>query len=356
MALDKGFSRTSALVVGGVVGSVLIIGTILYVISSKKSESGASNVALGQAQQVSQSDPSPKYNQILEKHNTEQAGRAIKAGESYVPVFTAPSTAQPAEPSKQQVHQQVQYTQATSNQPMSPALQQQVDALRKAWEPPSGVVFVGSNDARSGSPTAVASPVNQPPAKAASAAPKRSLLNGKSPMAPAILNTAIKTDEPALAMATITAGPMSGGVLRGEAKRIGEVVDVKFSSMYLNGHYITVNAVAVDEDSMRSALTGEVDRKFMARIGLPILMGALGGFTTAMAAVPATTISSPFGSVTSTTGSADARQITAAGIAAGAQAATKVAQQTTDQSKDISVTIPQGQAIGIWFLSDVLEP
>lgn len=353
MAMDKGFSRTGMLVAGGVAGVVLIVGGILYVVSSKKSEGGASNVALGTPAQVAQADPTPKYNQILEQHNATQAGKAIKTGDSYVPVFTAPATPQPVEAPKTLPAPTPQYTQAPSNQPMSPALQQQVDALRKAWEPPAGVVMVGSDR----QPTTVA-PAGTSAAKtvAATATAKKSLL-GKTPIAPAVLNTAIKTDEPSVVMATITAGSMVGGVLNGEAKRAGDVITIKFTTMYLNGRYLTINATAIDEDTMRSALTGDVERNYLVRMGLPILLGVVSGFTTAMAAPSnATTVNSAFGSVTSVAGALTGRQISAAGVAAGAQAASKIGQQMADQSKDPVVTIPQGQAIGVWFLSDVLEP
>lgn len=359
MAMDKGFSRTGMLVAGGIAAMVLIVGGILYVVSNKKSEGGASNVALGTSAQVAQADPSPKYNQILDQHNATQAGKAIKTGESYVPVFTAPATPQPAEAPKAPVAAPVQqYTQATNNQPMSAALQQQVDALRKAWEAPNGVIMVGTGQpvaAVSAAQSSAGAQAAPTPAAASAATAKKSLL-GKTPIAPAVLNTAIKSDEPSVVMATITAGTMAGGVLHGEAKRAGEVINVTFSSMYLNGRYLTVNATAIDEDSMRSALTGDVDRKYMVRMGLPIILGIVSGFTTAMATPATSTVNSVFGSVTSNTSTLTGKQISAAGIAAGAQAASKIGQQAADQAKDPVVTIPQGQAIGVWFLADVLEP
>jgi intracellular multiplication protein IcmE len=355
MALDKGFSRMGVLAGGGVLAAVLVVGAVLYGVSAKKAESGASNVAIGGAAQVSQAEPSPKYNQILNQHNSEQADKAVKTGESYVPVFTAPSAPQPA-PGAAPVQVPPQYTQAGNVGPLSPALQQQVDALRRAWEAPGNAVIVGvapqQEPGGKGLPAATAA--SAAAAKAPPAA-KRSLL-GKTPMVAAVLNTAIKTDEPSLVMATVTAGPMAGGVLHGEAKRAGEVVNVKFTTLFLNGHHITVNAVAIDEDSMRSALIGDVDHKYMARIGIPVLLGIMGGYAAAKAVAPTASVFSPLGSVTQATGNLSDSQITAAGISAGVQAATKVAQQSVDQSKDISVTIPQGQPIGVWFLADVVEP
>lgn len=359
MALDNSFSRTGLMFGGGVLAAVLILGTVLYVVSNKRSEGGASNVAIGTPSQVTQVDPSPKYTQILNQHNTEQADKAVKTGESYVPVFTAPSAPQAhlagASNTPAPAPVTAQYTQSAAVGPLSPALQQQVDLLRRAWEPPGNAVIVGSpQQEHAAGPRTGADAASKSPSAAAPVA-KRSML-GKTPVVPAVLNGAIKTDEPTMIMATVTAGPMAGGVLNGEAKRVGERVNVKFSSLFLGGRFITVNAVAIDEDSMRSALQGDVDHKYMTRIGIPIILGLVGGYAAAKAIGSSSSVLSPLGGVTTQTEDLSSGQIAAAGVAAGVQAATKVAQQSLDQSKDISVTIPQGQSIGVWFLADVIEP
>lgn len=350
--LDKGVSRNLKVIGIIVASAALVVAGVVVFLKTRNQDNLGSEVAINTRQTSARpSEASPRYNELIDQHNKQEGAAAVEKEVSFFPVVTdKKKNIQPAEvpPPAQPAPQQVQVVQ--QHVVMNGGLQAQVDALMRAWAPPGAPVKVTVEAAQK----QAAQPSQAVAQEGQQSAQKRSLL-GKTPIVAAVLETAINTDEPSMVIATVTSGPLSGSMVYGEAKRVNEVVDVKFSSLYYNGKFIQVNGRAIDQDTMRSALAGDVDHKYFARYGLPILLGLVTGYATGMANAGSVIALSPFGGATQTFNAPNNRQIVSQAVATGAQQAASTYSQQNQSNSQIAVNIPQGTAIGIIFTTDVVE-
>ncbi|MBV53731.1 MAG: type IV secretion protein IcmE [Coxiellaceae bacterium] len=85
----------------------------------------------------------------------------------------------------------------------------------------------------------------------------------------AVLDTSINSDETTPIMASIVSGPLKGSKLLGNFKRYDKKLMISFN--VLNNpklsKTIAVNAVAIDPDTARTALSGEVNNHYLLRYG-----------------------------------------------------------------------------------------
>lgn len=102
----------------------------------------------------------------------------------------------------------------------------------------------------------------------------------------AVLETSINSDETTPIMARVVSGPLKGGRLLGDFKRVDKKVLINFT--LLNSpkynHSLSITAVAIDPDTARTALSGEVNNHYLLRYGTLFASAFLEGWSNALTA------------------------------------------------------------------------
>lgn len=100
----------------------------------------------------------------------------------------------------------------------------------------------------------------------------------------AVLDTSIDTDESTPIMARIVDGPLKGSKLLGTFERTNKTVLLKFNMLNSPklSKSIKINAVAIDPDTARTALGGQVNNHYLLRYGTLFASAFLQGFSNAL--------------------------------------------------------------------------
>jgi type IV secretory pathway VirB10-like protein len=172
----------------------------------------------------------------------------------------------------------------------------------------------------------------------------------------AVLETGINSDEPSPVLAKIVGGELKGTRLIGRMTTSGEKVVVEFGTASVPNmpSSIRLNSVAVDPATSRTGLATDVDRHTFLRYG--VLLGAafLGGYADAIAQQNTTSTVTPQGSVVTTKGTMDSKQINQQAIGSvGKELANQT--RTTVQTLKPTITVDAGTAIGILIMEDLYD-
>lgn len=171
----------------------------------------------------------------------------------------------------------------------------------------------------------------------------------------AVLNTSVNTDEPGPIMATIVGTKFKGGKLLGTLVNQGEKVMLTFNVMSLPNvsKSISINAVAIDPDTARTALSNDTDHHYLLRYGTLFASSFMQGYGQAV---------QQSGSVVVTNGlntQTNMPDLTAKGQALAALGTVGQAWGQAARSlfsKPPTVQVYSGTGLGILLLQDVLPP
>lgn len=238
----------------------------------------------------------PQYRKVLNEYNTERAANAEANDQSYMSVMsenTEKPNAQPSKASEQsqkptQVNYYYQAPQAQQqvrprNKEYDKQVSEQVKGIMEGWgEKSHSTATIADEESYSKSvanasyTTASSQPVSSGRDGIATGKSAAVIIPGFT-LASAILKTEIDTDENSMVKAEIVGGPYDGAQCFAMGyKRLNETVDMTFTYMQWKGKAYKITAKAVDPDSMRTALSGEVNHRYFQRIILPALALAVG--------------------------------------------------------------------------------
>jgi intracellular multiplication protein IcmE len=366
--------QTKVVIIGGAV--LLAAAAYLaytYSAASNPQQSTIGPVPVGAGAPAAESE---HYGEVLVKYNKQNAVAAERAGQTYLSVFSlrpqtvAPPPEQQA-PADQQAQPQsqrpdnpgTQQSRALAPAPLAPpedARQQervgeQARGLMNNWaavaQSPARVSEVDyartglrTTDYQSSGPQPT-----QPPL-----APQQMIVPAFA-LAPAILGTDIDTDETSMVEATIPSGTYAGAsVFAMGYKRLNNSVDMTFSFMKWNGRTYRINAKSIDKDTLRSALSGEVNSRYFSRILLPAIAMGLARAGRLFEQDDAQTIVTPFGGVVQTrSGTPSAKTITGTVAGGVATEAGQVLRSDAAQQPIKQVLIPRNETIGVRFIDPV---
>lgn len=173
----------------------------------------------------------------------------------------------------------------------------------------------------------------------------------------AVLDTGINSDERSPVLATILSGDLKGARLIGNFQRSGKTVSLTFN--LLNVPYlpssIPVNAVAIDSNTARAALSGKVDNHYMLRYGSVFAASFLSGVGKAVeSSANSVQISPPTGETININSSLTATQSALIGLG---EAGSKLSDTFTPLvNTPPTVEIKAGSGIGILLMSDLKVP
>lgn len=171
------------------------------------------------------------------------------------------------------------------------------------------------------------------------------------------IDTSIMTDEPSPVFGKIIS---AGNPIMRNRTVIGTYVQnpnltvgVTFNKLSLKDGSVPVNAVVINSDTGRTALSGKVDHKFFTRFGLPMLAAGAGEFAKLTAQAGAT-VSTGVGTMVQTS-TLNSTQIGNAAIATGVKGAETALLASTASAK-ASTELPSNIGVAIRFLDDVWVP
>jgi len=171
----------------------------------------------------------------------------------------------------------------------------------------------------------------------------------------AVLDTSVNSDEKGPILATIVSGKFQGGKVVGAFTHADyqESVIMQFSTMSLpkKAKSLSVQAVAIDPDTARTALASDVDHHYFLRYGSLFASSFIAGYGKAITNQGTTTTSPLTGTTTTTTPQLDNQEKFLAALG-------EVGTAWAGQLKPIfntpyTVTVDQGTGLGLLFLSDV---
>lgn len=365
MQTDVG-RQTKILVIGGIAATAAagyVLLTYFAAASAKQSSVGAIQVARG-----SETRETEHYGEVLGRYNRQNADAAAETGDTYLSVLssksqTVPDTASPQprqthtpQPALAQLppatpHPSPQYPPADPKQ--QERIAEQTQGLLANW------AAVPHSAARVSQVADYAKSLVRTSAgesgTAAPALPQQRIVAAFA-LAPAILETDIDTDETSMVSAYIPSGPYADArVFAMGYKRLNETVDMTFTYMEWNGRAYKINAKAIDKDSMRSALSGEVNNRYLSRIFVPALAIGLGKAGQLYEQQNSQTIITPLGSVIQTqSGPPTGRAVAGAFVGGLAHQAGQVLTHDAAQMAIKQVLIPKNETIGVRFIEAVL--
>lgn len=116
----------------------------------------------------------------------------------------------------------------------------------------------------------------------------------------AVLNTAVNSDEPGPVMATIVGNRLKGGKLLGTLVNQGQKVMLTFNVLTLPNvpSSISLNAVAIDPNTARTALSSDTDNHYLLRYGSMFAAAFLQGYGQAVQQSGAVVVSNGLNTVT----------------------------------------------------------
>ena len=270
----------------------------------------------------------PHYNKLVSQQNQQKEQKAEKSGQSFMPTVVnmssgqsfklathskAPTqappptpvdlntSAEPSQPSQHKTQTRAQPAQQSVGARNS-AMVNELKHIMKQEAPAKAVVAVYNNaQTQSGNATGSSSGTNTSTAngQTATASTKTgSQQSGKRLIKPgtifyAVMDTALDSDQPGPAMASVVSGPYKGAKVLGSFKRHKDNLVVQFSRLIpKSGPVIPIKAYAVNTATTRTAVATAVDHHYLARWGGLIAASFMEGFGRAVEQSGATVVNS----------------------------------------------------------------
>lgn len=180
-------------------------------------------------------------------------------------------------------------------QQMQTAMSTQATQLFNSWAAPTQQYIVGVADNKNRNASGSAGSGGYGPNSANAAA----FIKAGTIMF-AILDTAVNSDEPGPIMATVVEGSLKGAKLLGSITNQGQKVLLNFNLLSIQnmGTTVPINAVAIDPDTARTALSSDTDNHYLLRYGTLFASSFLAGYGQAVSQSGATVVQTTTGSNT----------------------------------------------------------
>lgn len=170
----------------------------------------------------------------------------------------------------------------------------QASQLIAAWAPPTQSLVAGTGAPPA--PAAQAVPgLTYGPTGAVTSGLKGPVIKAGTIMF-AVLQTAVNTDEPGPILAHIVSGQLKGAKIMGSLVNQGQNVMLNFNILSVANfdHTIAINAVAIDPNTARTAISSYTDNHYLLRYGSLFASSFLSGYANAISQSGSTVISNGF--------------------------------------------------------------
>ncbi len=169
---------------------------------------------------------------------------------------------------------------------------------------------------------------------------------------PAVMLTAINSDEPGPVLAQIVTGPLKGARLIGQMVSSDQRVVVQFSSLSIPGasQTFSISSFAVDPDTSRTGLATDVNNHYFLRYGLGLAAAFISGYGEAVQNAGSTTTTNAFGGTTTIMGDMTHKQIAESAFGKVGQKLGSELDKETNRAP--TVTVASGTSVGVLFMAD----
>lgn len=321
--------KRNLIIVASVVGTALLLLILLFVGGGNREEKKASSIVQASSDQpVAAGMLSQADRDALKSQENARIAAALSGGQSAVgaQVGTGGATVQTSAPQQastpltqqgeQRIDQRAQQSQppqqqASQTAPQQPAgpseakmkgLESQMQRMMTAWGmgPETGAQRGSSTYVREVAKGGNAATGNQAAQQGSTSGSNQrqadDLMVVKAYGEPyaAEMISATDSDTPGKLRARISSGPLTGAVLIGGAKRIGDKgFQVDFTSASFNGRTLKVTAYAVDSEQPGDLVRGDYDGRYMQRYVFPVVSEGIKAYAGARAQVGTTVIAIP---------------------------------------------------------------
>ncbi|MDL5034300.1 DotG/IcmE/VirB10 family protein [Pelomonas sp. APW6] len=378
--LDKGLKR-NLLIIGGVLALAVSAVVLMFLSRSSGSADGKGNsdvnalrTTVPSTGQTNQQGLSPAARDMVQRVQLEEAEAARKRGQSYVPAdqtgtpikldaqgreiqggnqYGQPGGSQYV-PNAQANTQPIQVTEQERRRDdmRRKGLEMQLAGMLKTMaisgEAPTHVEFKAADSALNGARTGAQQGQSGNPgdAQVPQGADAGPILVDALEIFAGVTASPMDTYKTSWASARITSGRLAGAYLIGNSTMIDEGLQVAYTAMRWNGKTYKIDAVALDESEATNAVTADLDRRYLQRYVMPVLMAAVGGYATARAQTGSEVVMTA-GGVSVSQPPATKQQAINAGIAS----AMGIAQRAVDKEAQMPIraTLPANSSIGIMF-------
>lgn len=239
---------------------------------------------------------------------------------------------------------------------MQGAMANQTNQLLTSWASPTQQYVAGTLDAD------LTGKSTRPGARAAGGAGEMAGIAAAAATAPiavkagtvmyGVLQTSVNSDEPGPVLATIVGGKFKGGKLIGALTNQGQKVMLSFNTLTMPNasKSITVNVVAIDPETARTAFSSDTDNHYFMRYGSVFAASFLQGFGQAIQTSGQTVNNVGLTTQTVNPTLSTQKQIFV-GLGAVGQKFSQVLSKVFDTPPTVYVN--SGTSLGILFLSDV---
>jgi len=264
---------------------------------------------------------------------------------------------------KRQAEQISGEQQAEALQQMQTGMAGQAAELFASWNPPPTQQYVvgdrNDQDQKGGSKSGSSGGGKGNPGEkgaAGAVAANGNIIKGGTVMF-AVLDTGINSDEVSPILATIVQGPLKGAKLMGQFSRTDKKVLLNFTTMNVKQlpTSISINAVAIDPDTARTAVASDVDSHYLQRYGTLFASSFLTGFAGAVSQSGSSIVPPTIAGNTIITQPPLTTKDKIA-MALGAVGTQYSAEMSKNFSRPPTVTVEPGTALGILFMADLSMP
>ncbi|WP_459515052.1 conjugal transfer protein TraO [Erwinia amylovora] len=174
---------------------------------------------------------------------------------------------------------------------------------------------------------------------------------------PAVLDTAMDSDDQnSIAIAHVPTGEQAGAKFySGQNRLAGDGIRIHFTGMELHGVQCKVDAYGVASDSLRAAVSTNVNNRWFSRIILPAFANGLGRTGQLYADSNSQMIITDGGNAIRSTGTPDGKAVAGTIIGGMGEQAGRVMADDAARLPIKQVTVDRNQLIGIQFVAPVYE-
>lgn len=170
----------------------------------------------------------------------------------------------------------------------------------------------------------------------------------------AVIQTSVTSDSPSPVRAEIVAGPLKGAVLVGAFTTGRDGLVVSFTNMSWKGYYSSVNAVAIDAETARTAMATDVDYHRVQRWGSLMLAGAARGAKAVVELESDVTVPAGSDTVIKSRDRLTDGEIAMMIFGEAGDVAIEMLKRNFDRPP--TITIDQGTTVGVMFMAPVEAP
>ncbi|WP_144153320.1 DotG/IcmE/VirB10 family protein [Paraburkholderia sp. BCC1885] len=374
--LHPGFLRNAKVIGVITVLAVVSVGVAFFAMKHRSGSAAETEIPPVTAQGGTPSPETPHYTQTLNRANQEGLAQAQKTGATFIPAFSD-RNAQIEQALEQRIAaapvERIDYqhpngmqggqpTQPGQGQPQSlPALPSpnqgvglEVQQLVNQWDsPPQSQEVLGlQKDALAAASAAAAAGLAT---AASSTQPAKTPTIRASDKYYAHLENGINTDAQSDVLAVLDQGPCKGGEMMGSGKLSGEEVTASFTTLQCNGKSVSINAVALDDQTLSNALPADLDHHLVARVAVPALLGALGAAGSVYSNAGATVTQNALGGATTIQNpNPTPAQLEGAAVSGGVTGIQGVIQKEVSAIPPVTGRVEMNTPLIILFKADVV--